>query len=70
MSRWTVLALGIGAVLFCTLNGCGASMTQTADARDRQWKRIYRYDYLSMQEDIDLVFMKERNTRLTRWHER
>ncbi|MCH8251723.1 MAG: hypothetical protein IID36_04655 [Planctomycetes bacterium] len=51
------------------VSGC-ATFTQSPHEHSAQWSRISRADNLGLVEDIDLLLMTDRNSRLTKWHDR
>ena len=69
MHRLT-LGLLLGTVaLSLGLTGCA---THTSSARETQhrWAAVSKHDTHGLAEDMDLVFMTQRTSRLTRWHSR
>jgi len=59
LTCWLVLSLG-------TLAGC--TMTQSKSQRAHQREVVLDYDARQLVEDVDLLLLFERNSRLTRWH--
>lgn len=56
------MALGYSA-------GC-ATLSMSSDEHREQVRRVARHDWRALQDDLDLLFMTDRTTRLTRWHDR
>lgn len=69
MTRQCAALIGLGLIVLTGVSGC-ASLTQSAKDRKQQNRHVMRHDWLAMQEDIDLLLLNERTTRLTRWHDR
>ncbi len=71
MARSVQTALAVCLLLAFAVGGCASStFTQNPHERKRQHQRIADHDRRGLQEDLDLLFMNERNSRLTRWHDR
>lgn len=62
---WALLA----GVVWMVGTGC-ATLNQSRQEHAREWRRIRNHERLALADDFDLLVMKERNTRLTRWHDR
>ncbi|MFQ5415243.1 MAG: hypothetical protein ACE5E6_12370 [Phycisphaerae bacterium] len=65
-----VCSLAAACVLMVFAGCTGATLTMNPHERARQLDRIARHDRMALQDDIDLVLQNDRNTRLTRWHDR
>jgi hypothetical protein len=47
----------------------GESLTQSSDEHYRQVSRVSAHDSRALMDDLDVFFLTDRPTRLTRWHE-
>lgn len=48
----------------------GATLSETPDEHAHRLRVIRNRDRRALAEDLDLLFMNDRPTRLTRWHDR
>ncbi len=48
----------------------GATLGQTSEEHNQQVIQIVDHDRRALIDDLDLVFMTDRTSRLTRWHAR
>ena len=48
----------------------GETLTQTPDEHRREVAAIREHNRKALMDDLDLLFMTERRTRLTRWHDK
>lgn len=60
----TLLALAAAS----TIVGCGRSFSRTADERAHLADTILKSDLEMANDDIDVILMSDRRSRLTRWH--
>jgi len=44
--------------------------TQTAEEHERTVRSVVRRDAIGLMDDLDLLFMTDRPTRLSKWHDR
>lgn len=69
---WRLLRfVGLGCFvggLMAVVGGC--TMTQSAAQRAHQRKVVLDYEVRQLVEDVDMVLLLERPSRLTRWHVR
>jgi hypothetical protein len=63
MRKWLWLGLLVSVGFGC---GC-ATVTRTADENAAHVRGIARLDALQIGDDLNLIFLAERPTRLTRW---
>ncbi|HNQ22144.1 MAG TPA: hypothetical protein PKK06_03530 [Phycisphaerae bacterium] len=69
MARITWLAM-LGVVfLGLGLAGC-ATHTMSAGENRQRWAQAFRHDRAGLGEDFDAVCLKDRTSRLSRWHPR
>jgi uncharacterized protein YceK len=66
MRKLLLLGLVAGAAL---LSGC-ATVAMTPEQNLALQKQIYELDKLQMADDWNLIWLADRQSRLTRWHSR
>ncbi len=69
MRRTTGLVL-LAAALFSLVVSSGCTLTRSSREHSRQIDQVADRDARAIVEDIDILFMTDRPTRLTRWHDR
>lgn len=53
------------------LIGCNSrSLSMTAHEREHMHEQVRTRDSEALREDIDMILLNDRPTRLTRWHDR
>jgi len=56
-------ALGLGSLVGCT-------MAETRSEHSQRVGNIMQMDLRAASEDLDYIFLVDRNSRLTKWHSR
>lgn len=78
IQRKFALALGLGVLALGGATGCWSAgsrphtcmetLTETPDEHYHRSEMILDRDHKALAEDLDLLFMTDRPTRLSRWH--
>jgi len=58
------------AVMFNYPHAQGETLTQSSEEHFQSVRRSAEQDRRALVEDLDMLFLTDRPTRLTRWHER
>ena len=66
----TILALFTVAVAACSFGCASGSVAMTAHERQHQHDLVRTRDREALRDDWDMIWLNDRPTRLTRWHDR
>ena len=62
---WYLLAMVLMALILQA--GCGPTLVLSTVDRAHQWESAIRADMRTITQDVDLVLMMDRPTRLSKW---
>ena len=65
MKYWILLSVVFGAIFITT--GCGDGVAYTRRERMHRWGEYYEDDMHEFNDDIDLLMLNDRPSRLSKW---
>ncbi len=66
MRKWLLLGILVGLV---STSGC-ATVAKTKDENMMAWKQTAEFDLRQIGDDVNLILLTDRQSRLTKWHTR